>query len=115
MRKSKLTRAEIARLYMEGLFTMQEIGDMAGISKQAVRNALVAMGVEYRGGPVERLCHYCNQPFPAQRKRIKKGTAQYCSINCFHAERVINPTRYLIITDAEKRNGNRTARKIMQV
>ena len=115
MRKSKLARAEIARLYTEGLFTMQEIGVMSGISKQAVHNALVALGVEYRGEPIERLCHYCKQPFHAQRKRIKRGTGQYCSITCFHAERVINPERYVVISQADRRKGSRVARKILDV
>ena len=54
MRKSKLARAEIARLYTEGLFTMQEIGVMAAIT-------------------------------------------------CFHAERVINPERYVVISQVPGR------------
>ena len=66
MRKSKLARAEIARLYTEGLFTMQEIGVMAAIT-------------------------------------------------CFHAERVINPERYVVISQADRRKGSRVARKILDV
>ena len=64
MRKSKLARAEIARLYTEGLFTMQEIGVMAAIT-------------------------------------------------CFHAERVINPERYVVISQADRRKGSRVARNVV--
>ena len=112
LRKSKVAKEEIARLYVEGLLTMQQIGDMAGISKQAVRNILVYEGVDYRGGMVKRTCHYCHNEFEARRKDIKHGKANYCSLSCFHAARVLNPERYLIISEADRRNGNRTARKL---
>lgn len=115
MRKCKITKQEIARLYTEALLTMEEISKIAGVSRQQILNHIKALDIEYRGGRVERVCEYCGEKFSPRRRSVKQGEGKYCSVSCFHASRITNPDVYLIISEADRRRGNQTARKIMKV
>jgi hypothetical protein len=87
LRKSKITTEEIKTLYIVGLRTMEEIGAMAGISRQAVRLILDRIGVEYRGGKLIKQCLYCHGDFQVCRNVTKKGQGNYCSNRCSNAAR----------------------------
>ena len=115
LRKSKVGREEIRRMYEECLLTMEEIGCLAGISKQAVRLILNQSGVSYKGGKVPRICKYCGNEFLAQRNRIKRNEGDYCSIPCFHAARVLDPNRFIVISETKQRGGNKTAKTITKL
>ena len=115
VRKCTVSKEEVGRLYTEGLLTMAEIGQIVGIGKQGVSYILNRLGIKYQGGVVKRYCLYCEKTFEVSRKVIKNGAGRYCSVTCFHAARVINPDRYLLISEADKRMGNKTARRIMGV
>lgn len=88
MRKSKLTDAEIA-----GMFSTTRINDiavLAGISRQAVRDSLIRSGVyNPRHGSVEKVCPFCRERFTAWRNVVRRGGGNYCSVQCFHADRSI--------------------------
>lgn len=87
--KSKLTREEIVSLYNADV-RITDIAATAGISRQAVRAALIREGAyDPLHGSKDRKCNFCGASFRAWRNRIKKGTGNYCSIQCFHSDRAM--------------------------
>lgn len=86
-RKRKLTDDEVIELYLAQLKTMEEIGQMAGVSKVAINNVLIANNVQYRGGQLARKCRYCGSAFLVRRKAVKKGVGHYCSVQCSALDR----------------------------
>lgn len=94
----------VARLYCQELLTYQEIGDRFGVTRQAVASRIKAMGIVYRGGPVETTCQGCGQKYLAQRKRIKRRQVRYCSTRCYHEATSIH--------GQYSRAGQREARKV---
>lgn len=89
LRKSKLTVEKIIDMYTTQNMTMQLIADKAGITRQAVKLILDRHNIEYRGGTQPRTCLFCKEVFQATRCRLKRGGGDYCSPQCFHADRSI--------------------------
>ena len=85
--KNKIAASEIETLYVVGMKTLEEIGKIAGMSKQGVRLVLKQMGVTYAGGKIKRACAYCGQEFETPRCVAKIGKGLYCSTGCFSSDR----------------------------
>jgi hypothetical protein len=94
----------VARLYCQELLTYQEIGDRFGVTRQAVASRIKAMGITYRGEPVDAVCLGCGQTYKAQRKRIKRRQTRYCSKRCYHEATSIH--------GQHSKAGQREARKV---
>lgn len=90
MRKSLLADDEIVLRYAHDI-QIQVIAKEAGISRQAVRDSLKRSGVyDPLHGSSERKCRFCEETFRAWRGQTDRGKGNYCSIQCFHADRSVS-------------------------
>ena len=85
--KNRIPTEDIKTLYVVGLKTLEEIGTIAGMSKQGVLYVLNQIGVDYKGGKVEKICAYCEGAFQVARYIVKKDQGAYCSIDCAASHR----------------------------
>jgi len=98
MRKARIDVKEMVRLYLVELRTMQEIAEIAGVSRAAVSQHIKNSGLTYRGGPVTVVCSGCGASFPVARSRASKGGKLYCSAKCYHKSRIIGTENYARLT-----------------
>lgn len=87
LRKCKLTSEEIAALYT-GMTRVNDIAELAGISRQGVFNILKDFGVTtYKRKSVEVVCQFCKERFTKYHTNVSE--INYCSSQCFHASHSI--------------------------
>lgn len=83
LRKCKLTSKEIVSLY-NGMTRVNDIAELAGISRQGVFNILKDAGVTtYKRKSVEVVCQFCKERFTKYHTNVSESN--YCSSQCFHA------------------------------
>src|SRR3990167_447054 len=84
--RSKVTTLHIVGLYTQKHLTLQQIGDQAGITKQAVLKRLKKAGITRRQGTfVKSACAFCGGDLDVRRSRWKKNDQHYCRAACYHA------------------------------
>lgn len=84
MRSSIDTQAMID-LYTKDHKTMQEIANMAGVSKTAVYKRLKKANIKaYEGEWINKNCKNCGKQFRITRSRQKQQTGHYCSTDCYY-------------------------------
>ena len=107
----EVSKEELEAMYLEQHLTMQEIGSIFNVTRQAVLKALNKHQVDK--SKAERFvvpCDYCKKPVECTRKRWRAWHTRYCNQNCYHAHRAA-------ITPFEGRpwrQGMRIARKVME-
>lgn len=88
-RKCKISHEEVIRLYNEDT-NIKTIQEMAGISRQSIYNIIKVYQDTDRRGVWDMVCPHCLKDFKRIQALAKGDKSNYCSIECFHADRRIN-------------------------
>ena len=99
----KLTEDSV-RMYEEDFFSLEMIGDLYGVSRQAVKKYLNNRGVDTSKRKFVLVCSECGIEFERHRAYIRNTYNPVCSVGCYH-KRIHNPDYN------QNRQGQRIARK----
>lgn len=76
-------KATIVWMYVDQHMTMQEIGDVFGVTRQAVQKTLKMLGVSTHSGEwVKVACMVCGKAFEMQRAKRRRTSKPTCSPAC---------------------------------
>jgi hypothetical protein len=106
MRKSVLDE-KVVEMYDKRLMTLQMIGDVYGVTRQAVRKFLITHGVDTSKRLREVECKQCGKRVMRTRKRVRETKWPFCSCACYY-EFIKNPDYQ------EHRQGQRNARLVIE-
>ena len=102
-----ISRAELNELYCYRHLTLEEIGKIYNVTRQAIYYACKKYGIKAEQG--ERVlteCDQCGKSFERPRKNWRKRITHYCSRDCYFASRKNGNYR-------ASRYGQRIARQVM--
>lgn len=106
-RKSTLTPQDVVAFYTIQHLTMEEIGRIAGITRQSIRKILIKQGISPEQGEwVTFNCDLCGRVSKKPRCYWRKRTHNYCSNECYYAS-LLNPNYF------QSRQGQRIARVVV--
>ena len=106
-RKSSLKPQDVVALYTIQHFTMEEIGKLAGVTRQSIRMVLIKKRISPQQGEwVTFNCDFCGKESKKTRGYWRKRIHNYCSNECYYAS-IENPGYY------QSRQGQRIARAIV--
>jgi len=105
MRKVLDERA--VELWEVELFSLQMIGDVFGVTRQAVRKYLRKAGIDTGKRKWDAICAQCGGMFKIHRSRLRRARKVYCSEGCY-IESMRNPAYN------ESRQGQRVARALVK-
>jgi hypothetical protein len=109
MRQARVTKDILEDLYLAQHLTMQEIGDMLGLSRQRICQLIKYFGIDTSTATVfHAICDHCSKPFIAKRGHFKQRFTHFCSPACYYLQRASMST-YVV-----SRQGQREARTIME-
>ena len=106
MRK-RIQTQDVVVMYTEQHLTMEQIGKLYGVTRQAIYKHLKKAGVKARESEIVNVqCVMCGQETTKHRSRMRKSRKRYCSPECYYLSRS-NP-RFI-----SSRQGTRLARVIV--
>jgi endogenous inhibitor of DNA gyrase (YacG/DUF329 family) len=74
----------IVHLYRDNCARMSDIGQIYGITRQAIYKVLKKQGVDTtKAQRIERKCHTCGKTVLRRRGMIRKTEYSYCSTGCY--------------------------------
>ena len=107
-RKSSLKPQDVVALYTESHLTMEEIGKIAGVTRQGIKKVLDKAGVKASEGEwLDTTCSSCGNTIHVRRKRWRINRKTYCNQDCYIAS--LQSTAY-----KPRRHGQRIARLIVK-
>ncbi len=89
-----------------GLYSLQMIADVYGVSRAGVKKFLNRHGVDTRKRKWDVVCNQCGVEFKKPRCQIRKNRFNYCTVDCY-IRSMENPDYF------ENRQGQREARKMV--
>ena len=107
MPRSEVKTQRVVVMYTEQHLTLDEIGKLIGMSRQAVLSRLRKAGVSARQGEwVTAVCAYCGESFQVRRKRWRRSHEVFCTAEHYYSSRE-NPNY------SPHRHGQRLARAVV--
>lgn len=88
MPRSSIKTQRVVVMYTEQHLTLEEIGRLIGMTRQAVRGRLQKAGISAKLGEwAEVICSYCGQTFQAHRRRWRRSRRLFCCAEHYYASR----------------------------
>lgn len=84
----RLGKKELTKLYVKEYLTMEEIGKLYGVSRQAI--CLLSKKYNVKAQDGERplcSCCKCGKKYRAYRRDLKRNKSNYCSMVCYASAR----------------------------
>ena len=86
MKRSIVSTQEIVRLYAMEHLTCEKIGNIYGLTRQAIAKRLRLAGISSRQGAwITGSCDFCHDPIRKRRCQWKKTRKHFCNEHCYFA------------------------------